>query len=140
MISLRDFMGCSRREGINIRIKGRGNTAIKLKQGRRRCGGGRAGVYVWGERANRLVLPSQFHQEGGRVAAAALWERISSGVDYAVTLQNVGGGGLLGMRDGGSGSNGEDIYGSGSGKGCVSGREDVGGGVGVSGVGGGRST
>ena len=50
---------------------------------------------------------------------------ISSGVDYAVTVQNVGGGGLLGMRDGGSGSGGDDIYGSGGMKGCVSGREDV---------------
>ena len=65
--------------------------------------------------------------------------RISSGVYYAVfnavTLQNVGGGGLLGVRDGGSGSDGEDIYGSGGGKGCVCGREDVGGSVGVGSVG-----
>ena len=73
------------------------------------------------------------HQEGGRVATAASWVHISGGVYYAVTVQNVGGGGLLGMRDGGSGSGGDDIYGSGGMKGCVSGREDVGGG----GVGGG---
>ena len=63
--------------------------------------------------------------------------RISSGLGYAaliaVTLQNVGGGGLLGMRDGGSGRDREDIYGSGGGKGCVSGREDVGGGSGIGG-------
>ena len=79
-------------------------------------------------------MPSQFHQEGGRVAAAASWVRISIGVDYAVfiavTLQNVGSGWLLSMRDGGSGSDGEDIYGSGDGKGCVSSREDNGGGSG----------
>ena len=43
--------------------------------------------------------------------------RISSSIDYAVTLQNVGGGGVLGMRNSGSGNNGEDIYGRGSGKG-----------------------
>ena len=55
---------------------------------------------------------------------------IGSGVDYAVfiavTRQNVGDGELLGVRDGDSGSDGEDIYGSGcGGKGCVSGREDI---------------
>ena len=57
--------------------------------------------------------------------------RISSGVGYAVfiavTLQNVGGGGLLSVRDGGSGREGEGIYGSGAGKGSVSRREGVGG-------------
>ena len=40
-------------------------------------------------------------------------------------------GGCLGVRDGGSGRDGEDIYGSGgAGKGCGSGREGVGGGGG----------
>ena len=62
--------------------------------------------------------------------------RISSGVGYgvfiAVNLQAFGGGGLLGVREGGSRRDGEDIYGSGGGKGCVSGREDVGGGRGIS--------
>ena len=130
-------MGCCRREGINIWIKGRGNTAVKLKQGRRGRGGGRAGDYVGGGRAKGLIPPSQLHQEGGRVATAASWVHISGGVDYAVTVQNVGGGGLLGMRDGGSGSGGDDIYGSGGMKGCVSGREDVRGDVGVGSVGGG---
>ena len=119
------FTGCCRREGINIWIKGRGNTAVKLKQGRRGRGGGRAGDYVGGGRAKGLIPPSQLHQEGGRVATAASWVHISGGVDYAVTVQNVGGGGLLGMRDSGSGSGGDDIYGSGGMKGCVSGREDV---------------
>ena len=51
-----------------------------------------------------------------RVAAAA-WVRISSGVDYAIMLQNVGSSGLLGVRDGSSGSDGEDIHGSSGGKG-----------------------
>merc|ERR1712049_30205 len=136
-ISLGGFMGCCRREGINIWIKGRGNTAVKLKQGRRGRGGGRAGDYVGGGRAKGLIPPSQLHQEGGRVATAASWVHISSGVDYAVTVQNVGGGGLLGMRDGGSGSGGDDIYGRGGMKGCVSRREDVRGGVGVGSGGGG---
>ena len=45
-------------------------------------------------------------------------------------MQTVGRGRLLGMRDSGSGSDGEDIYGSSGGKGCVCGREDVGGSVG----------
>ena len=40
-------------------------------------------------------------------------------------MQDVGGSGLLGMRDKGSRSDGEDIYGSGIGKGFVSSREDV---------------
>ena len=120
---------------MNVWIKGRGNTAVKpLKQGRRGRRGDRAGNYVGGGRGERLVTPSQFYQEGGRVAAAALWVRISSGVDYtvfiAVTLQNVSGGGLLGVRDSGSGIDGEDIYGSVCGKDCVSGREDVSGGRG----------
>ena len=44
-------MGCCGREGINILIKGRDNTAVKLKQGRRGHGGGRAGDYVGGGRA-----------------------------------------------------------------------------------------
>ena len=35
----------------NVWIKGRGNTAVKLKQGRRGRGGGRAGDYVGGGRA-----------------------------------------------------------------------------------------
>ena len=49
---------------------------------------------------------------------------LGEGKDYAffiaVTLQNVGGSGLLGVRDSGSGSDGEDIHGSGGGKGCLS--------------------
>ena len=77
----------------------------------------------------RLVLPSKFHQEGGRVAEATSWVRMSSGNEYTVffdvTLQNVGCGGLLGLRNGSSGSNGEDIYGSSGGKECISGREDI---------------
>ena len=118
--------------GINVWIKGRGNTAVKLKQERR---GHRAGDYVGGGKAKRLISPSQYHQEGVRVVAAESWVRISSGVDYAVFIavmqQKVAGGGLLGVKDGSSTNNGEDIYGSGGGKGCVSGREDVGGGGGV---------
>ena len=59
-------------------------------------GGGRARDYVGGGRAKRLFSPSQFHQQGGRVAAVASWVRISCGVGYAVfialMLQNVGGG------------------------------------------------
>ena len=65
------------------------------------------------------------HQEGRRVAAAASWVRISGGVGKAITVQDVGGSVLLGMRDGGSGSNGDDIFGSDGGKGFVSSREDV---------------
>ena len=90
---------------------------------------------VGGGRVKRLFSPSQFHQEGGRVAVAASRVRISSDVDYAVfiaiALQNVGVGGLLGVREGDSGRDGEDIYGSGGGKGCISIREEVcGGGIG----------
>merc|ERR1711860_485560 len=62
---------------------------------------------------------------GGRVAAAASWVHTSGGVNYAVTVQNVGGGRFLGKRDGGSESSGDDIYSSGGMKGCASGREDV---------------
>ena len=55
------------------------------------------------------------------------WVCISSCVDFSVfvtvTLQNVCGGGLLCVRDSSSGSDGEEIYGSSSGKGCVSSRE-----------------
>ena len=42
--------------------------------------------------------------------AAASWVHIGSGVDNAITLQNVGGSRLLCLRDG----RGEDIYGSGA--------------------------
>ena len=56
------------------------------------------------------------------------WVCISSCVDFSifvtVTLQNVCGGGLLCVRDSSSGSDGEEIYGSSSGKGCVSSRDD----------------
>ena len=96
--SLSGFMGWCGREGIKIWIKGRGNTVVKLKQGQRGRGGGTARDYVGGGRAKRLFLPSQFHQEGGRVAVVASWVHISSGVGYAVfiaiMLQNVGGGWL----------------------------------------------
>ena len=68
-------------------------------------------------------------QRGGRVAAAVLWVRISSSIDYAVfiavMLLNVSGCRLLRLRDRVSRSDGEDIYGSGGGKGCISSREDV---------------
>ena len=132
-------LGFAAAEGFNVWIKRRGNTAVKLKQGRRGRGGGRAGDYVGGGRGERLGSPSQFHQEVGRVASAALWVLISSGVDFAifiaVTLQNVGGSGLLGVRDSGSASDGEDIYGSSGGKGCIISREDVGGGAGSGGRG-----
>ena len=40
-------------------------------------------------------------------------------------MVQTGGGRLRGMRDGGSGSDREDIYGSGFGKGCTSGRETL---------------
>ena len=40
-------------------------------------------------------------------------------------MVQTGGGRLRGMRDGGSGSDREDIYGSGCGKGCTSGRETL---------------
>ena len=77
-------------------------------------GGGRAGDYVGGGRRERLVSPAQFHQEGGRVAAVALWVRISSGIDYAVfitvTLQNLGSSGLLGVRDGGRERRGRHLW------------------------------
>ena len=108
-----------------------------MRQGRRGRGGGRAGDYVGGGRAKGLVPPSQLHQEGGRVAAAASWVHISGGVNYAVTVQNVGGGRFLGKRDGGSESGGDDIYSSDGMKGCASGREDVRGCVVVGCVGGG---
>ena len=62
---------------------------------------------------------------------------ISGGVNYAVTVQNVGGGRFLGKRDGGSESGGDDIYSSDGMKGCASGREDVRGCVVVGCVGGG---
>ena len=64
------------------------------------------------------------------IEAKSLRWHNSSGVDYAVfiaiTLQNIGGGVRLhGVRVVGSGSDGEDIYGSG--KGYISGSEHVGG-------------
>ena len=79
-------MGWCGREGINVWIKGRGNTAVKLKQGRSGRGGVTAKDYVGGGRAKRLFTPSQFHQEGGRVASAALLVRISSSIGYEVFI------------------------------------------------------
>ena len=69
-----------------------------MRQGRRGRGGGRAGDYVGGGRAKGLVPPSQLHQVGGRVAAAASWVHTSGGVNYAVTVQNVGGGRFRNLR------------------------------------------
>ena len=57
------FLGCSRRERINICIKGRGNTAVKLRQGRRGRGGGRAGDYVGGGRAKEEKRGSWWEEE-----------------------------------------------------------------------------
>ena len=57
-------------------------------------------------------------------AESVRWQRMAGSTRWwrmCHRWQNVGGGWLLGVRVGGSGSDGEDIYGSCGGKRCVSG-------------------
>ena len=68
-------MGCYGREGISVWIKGRGNSAVKFKQGRRGRGGGRARDYVGVREREKTVfalsIPSRMGEgcSGGVVGA-----------------------------------------------------------------------
>ena len=71
-ISLGGLMGSCGTEGISVWIKGRDNTAVKLKQGRRGRGGGRAGDYVGERERGKTSFALSIPTRRGRVAAGSI--------------------------------------------------------------------